>query len=159
VLQIDADKVEDILMKRFLLLLIGFLPLLIGYIQNHLMLTVFYDRVFPGVLVSIAMLVVWFLVGILSKKLINTKKAAVILMNVPALLVLLLIFLQEIVLGAFWLNNIGLATQIFYLPLIGVVSNLSRFLPQIGISLLSILAFLCMLGASYFGCTLAERRK
>ena len=144
-------------MKRIILLLIGFLPLLFGYIQNHLMMTIFFDRMTPVFLIGIAVLTIWFFIGMLSKIFANSKKEAVILINAPAFLVLLLILLQEVVLNAFWSNHLGIATQFFYLPLIGFTRYLSFIFPIITFSLLSVIAFICLLGASYLGRVVVEQ--
>ena len=146
-------------MKRVTLLLIGFLPLLFGIIQHHLMMTVFFDTLIPGSLIGIAVLVIWFFIGILSIKFVSSKKEAIIFVNAPAFLVLLLILFQEIVLNAFWRNNIGLGTQFFYLPLIGLTRHLSLIFPIGSFSNMSVLAFICLFGASYFGRVVVERRK
>ena len=145
------------IIKRAILVLIGFIPLLLfGYYLNHLLMTTFYYRDAPLSLIGVAIIAVWFVFGIISVKLVCSKIEAVLLLNTPAFIVLILVLFQEWVLTGFWLNQVGLATQMFYLPLVrfGMVISgvIPRFILPIGsFGIASAFAFLFMLGASYLG--------
>ena len=149
--------------NRAVLMLIGFFPLMLfGYYLHHLVLTTFYYREAPYFLIGVAVITVWFIFGIISVKLVGSKKEAVLLLNAPAFFVLLLVLYQEWVLSAFWLNQVGLATQMFYLPLVrfGFVMSgiLPRFILPIGsFGIASAFSFIFMFGASYLGRVAIER--
>ena len=149
--------------KRAVMMLIGFFPLMLfGYYLHHLVLTAFYYREAPFFLIGVAVIAVWFVFGIISVKLVGSKKEAVLLLNAPAFFVLLLVLFQEWVLSAFWLNQVGFATQMFYLPLVrfGLVISgiLPRFILPIGsFGIASAFSFIFMLGASYLGRATIER--
>ena len=149
-------------MKRIALLLMGFFPLLlIGYGLNHLIMTALYYNAVVYLLIGIAVLAVWFAFGMLSAKLTGSKKEAVLLLNAPAFLVLLLILVQELILRAYWMNIIGVATQMFYLPLLPLSFTLARVLPgvlMVGPWLASAIAFALLVGASCLGRRTAESR-
>lgn len=142
-------------MKKTWLILIGLLPFLVGYIQDHLMLTAFYTLRVPYGLISFLYLGLWCLLGFLVYPVLSSVKQAVVLTHIPAFAVLLLVLFQEIVLGHYWLNPIGSVTQMFYLPLISLVARITFFSPSI--PMIYIIAFLLMYGTFYFGCRL--RRK
>ena len=72
------------------------------------------------------------------------------------MLALVLIFLQEIVFRAYWPNYIGLATQLFYMPLGRLSFLLSFVLPLNSFALTSAVSLILLLGVSYFGRVSAE---
>ena len=113
-------------MKKFVLILEGIIPFFIGYGMNHLMMGPFYNMVLPYKLISIAFLIAWFFVGRYSYKFVSNRKVATILGNSVALIVLLLILYQEVILGQYWPNQVGIATQFYYLVLINIASVFTR---------------------------------
>ena len=151
--------------KRIALLFIGFLPLLLfGFYLNHLISTIYYYVAGPYFLFGVAVIAAWFAFGMISILLVESKKEAVIFLNAFALLILLLLLFQEWILGSMWQNQIGLATQMFYLPLIrfGFVMGdmLPRFiLPMSSFTIASAISFVFLVGASYLGRIVIESRK
>jgi len=144
--------------KRIILLLIGFVPLMLfGFYINHLIPTVFAYTAGLDLPISIAVLVVWFIFGMISVLLVSSKKEALLLLNAPAFLVLLLIFFQELILGHMWLNQIGIATQMFYLPLVLLGSIFGSLFPLVSFGIISAISFIFLLCASYFGRITSER--
>lgn len=138
--------------KRAALVAIGFFPLMLfGSYLHHLILTVFYDRMLPLFLIGVAVIAVWFVFGIISMRLVGSRREAVLLLNAPAFFVLLLVLFQEWVISRFWLNTIGLATQMFYLPLVRLGMVITTPLPLGSFGIASTFAFAFMLGASYLG--------
>jgi len=148
-------------MKRLILIVLGLVPLLVfGFSLNHLIMSVFFDVIPPFMLIGVTVLVVWFGFGLVSVKLEGSRKAAIVLLNAPAFVILILILLQELVFRSFWLNIVGFGTQMFYLPLIGLGSGLSAVLPGITtFSLICSIAFVLLLLSSFLGRTSAERMK
>ena len=143
-------------MKRIIPILIGFAPLPLGFLLNDLMI----NRDFlPPLLMGFLFLFAWFLFGMLSIKFVTRRKEAVLLLNTPAFLVLLLILFQEIILGRFFANIIGISSQFFYLPLMQLGAIIVRVTGVITISGSASVAFVLMLIASYLGRRVAERAK
>ena len=151
------------IIKRAFLVLIGFIPLLLfGHYLHHLLMTTFFYREAPFFLISVAVIAAWFVFGIISVKLVGSKKEAVLLLNASAFVVLMLILFQEWVLGSFWLNQVGLTTQMFYLPVVRLGFLISKVIPRFilpigSFGIASAFAFLFMLGASYLGRVIIER--
>jgi hypothetical protein len=137
-------------MKKMTLLSVGIIPFFIGYGMNYLMLDPFFYMVLPYELIGIAFLIVWFFVGRYSYKLVGTRKAATILGNSIAFIVLLLIIYQEYIHGQYWMNQVGLATQFYYLPLISLAFIFTRMFHTMPPSYIA--AFLMMCIVFYLGC-------
>ena len=114
-------------MKKLLLLLLGLLPLAFGYGLNALMLGACYDVALPYGWIGVGMLAVWFLFGMLSRPLGDSAFQAVLVAHVPALIALALLLYQEWFLGRCWLNVFGMATQMFYLPLVNLAAKIAFF--------------------------------
>ena len=149
--------------KRIVCLTLGFFPMqLFGYFVSHLILTVYYDVLPPHFFFGAAVISAWFIFGMISIFLVNSRKEAVLLLNLPAFLVLLIIMFQEWVLGIMWVNQFGLAIQHFYLPINRLGFVISRIVPRFILpvttwGIASAFSFICMAGASYFGRRLSER--
>jgi len=142
------------MMKKAWLVLAGLLPLLVGYLLNHLMMTVFYTVRLPYNLISLLYLALWCLLGFLMFPLAPSVKQGVLLAHIPACAAFLLILFQELVLGHYWINQIGLATQFFYLPLVSLAYMLTFFTSSM--SVVYLISFLLMIGAFYLGCSLGK---
>jgi hypothetical protein len=142
-------------MKKAILLISGLIPFLMGYLMNWSILTMFFDVNVPYALISIITLVIWGLLGYFLSGYSGTHKQTVILMNLPAFIVLILIAVQLLVFKAYWLNIIGLAVQIFYLPFL----NISFLLTSWSHSMLAayIAAFILMVAASSLGCYINKK--
>lgn len=145
-------------MKRIVLLVIGFLPLALGYLLNYL-LYAFPNTNFSVValIFSFALLITWFLFGKLSVKWIRSKHSAIIYLNLAAILTLLLILYQEIILRQYWPNLLGLSAQYFYLPLLTPAFLLTPMFHSVYSAY--ICAFILLLVASYIGRIVGERQK
>ena len=136
---------------------IGFFPLMLfGCYLHHLLLTAFFYVAVPAFFIGVAVIAVWFIFGMISVFFVSSTKEAVLLLNVPAFLVLLLLLFQAWVLESMWLNQIGFATQMFFLPLFNfgfvMAGILPRFiLPIVDPGVAGATAFIFMLVTSYFG--------
>jgi len=100
--------------KKIILPLVGFLPLLVGCFLNFL--TVSSYLVIPIWFFCATTLSILYLAGRFSVEIVDKRMEAVFLLNTPAFIILLLAFYQEIVLGRYWDNWVGLMTQFFYSP-------------------------------------------
>lgn len=137
-------------MKKSILILVGIAPFFMGYGMNYLMMGPFYNTVLPYKLIGIAFLIAWFFVGRYSYIFVSDKKLATLLGNSVALIVLVLILYQEVVLRQYWLNQIGMATQLYYLALINVASVFTRMFHTMSATYIT--AFLMMCMVFYLGC-------
>ncbi|MDK2951163.1 MAG: hypothetical protein PWQ77_828 [Kosmotogales bacterium] len=137
-------------MKKVVLFISGLIPFLMGYLMNWSMLTIFFDVNVPYALISVITLLIWGLLGYFLSGYSGAHKQTVILMNLPAFIVLILNAVQLLIFKAYWLNIIGLAVQIFYLPFL----NISFLLTSWSHSMLPayIVAFILMVAASSLGC-------
>ena len=104
-------------MKKIIILIAGFSPLLMGYILNMFVsqsngtnLDMAYD------FISIFFFLYW---GVLGFALCNFNRkmtSTLIVYNFPAAIVLILILIQELINKAYWNNEWSTVTQMFYLP-------------------------------------------
>jgi len=140
-------------MKRIIFLTIGSLPLPLGILLSYLALA---DQLLPIVLIGIGVLAFWFLVGLVSANFFRTREGAMLFLNLPALIMLILVLVQSLALQAFWLNPIGLATQYFYLPFLGI-SRFLGFFFTLSLHISAIFAFICMLITSFAGRLFGEQ--
>jgi len=140
-------------MNKLILLLIGIVPLLLGYLINYLM----FIGMMPLYIIYIAAWIIWFIAGMYSIKLIDKRIVSILILNIPAALFLLLVLYQEVVIGQYWLNIIGLLPQLFYSPFIYVGFRITPMFHQVFYAYIA--SFLCMLLVSFIGRFVGERRK
>lgn len=135
---------------------LGALPFVVGGIQNWYMLT-YMDSVLPYGMISVSFLLGWGCIAFLLKGNRQRTEKIVIFQNLIAVLNLLLIGVQELILHAYWMNIIGLWSQLFYLPMINLGSRITTWshsvFPAYAVS------FILMVGASFAGCKLRENLK
>ena len=140
-------------MKRLLLLLLGLVPFPLGWLVNWLMMNGS-SRWLPWYGVIFA--VIWFFLAYcffpFAKNLVET----VVLLNLPAAVVLILLAVQQIFFHSYWLNAAGAWTQIFYLPLVFLVTNSLWWTPSLLPSYC--IAFLLLVAVSLLGCVMRRRR-
>ena len=113
-------------MKRLLLILFGFIPLAIGWVMNWLIMS-FPNKVFPYALISIVFLALWALLGFIVFNFNETIKISLCLVHIPIFLALVLNLYQEIILGQYFGNLLGVCTQIFYLPILNISYTLTAW--------------------------------
>ena len=147
--------------SRIVLALISLLPLLFGFITNHLATTVWFYT-FPSGwywFMGIFFLLLWFVAGWASAKWVNSSKEALIYLNAVAGLVLILILYQEFIMGRYWWGWLGASTQFYYMTLAHIPNRLFRIIPvaTIRFSYICIVAFCIQLLASFLGRKIGER--
>ena len=101
-------------MKQLLRIVLGFLPLGVGFLQNAYMMARM-DTLPPLMLIALGTLLLWGLISYLT----FDGKSRVLSQT------LALVLVQELLLGHYWPNWAGVASQFFFLPLI----NLTGILP------------------------------
>ena len=107
--------------KAAVLFLVGLSPFLLGWLLSLGMTTIFAQMgAWFYIVVGLAVLTLWMVVsGTFGFK--GSKRGMALTMlciNLPALVVLVLLGVQELSLHAYWDNAVGLLTQFFYLPLL-----------------------------------------
>ena len=143
------------IIKKMTLILLGFIPLVIGFIMNSWILDN-PDSVLPLKLIGFIFLAFWVIVGFIGFKFERTLLKSVVIAHLPALIMLLLIMYQEVILGQFWSNLLGMATQFYYLPLVNISASVVGvfsflFSGMKGLGSASLIALLLMFAAYYVG--------
>ena len=111
-------------MKNLLRVLLGFVPLGIGYLQNAYMMA-HMDSLPPLKLIALGALLIWGLLCYVTADDKSRTFSQVLALNAASFLALALVLVQELLLGHYWPNSVGFASQFFFLPLI----NLTAILP------------------------------
>ena len=106
-------------MKRAILVAMGFLPMIPGFIINRQMMTEWTRQIPTGMLtrVGLAILLMWFAIGWMSDRLVKSRGEALLFLNVGAALSLVSYLIHDLVIGNFFTGILGLLTQWFYLPM------------------------------------------
>ena len=147
---------------RVVFVLLGLLPFAAGWFLDYLVMRDPYT--FPraaSILLGIGMLLIWFFLGLISKKFIKSAREAVLLLNAVAILMIALHAVQHFIVGAYFNNIVGLATQNFSLPMIALTRVLTTPMSFLVVSLfnMSFIGFGLMLLASGLGRAVGERQE
>lgn len=94
--------------------------------MNRLMM-MFPDTVPPTTIIGIIFLAFWGFLSFQAGKMEKDIKNAFFLLNGPALVVLFLLLWQEVIRQSYWKGILGVYTQLFYLPLIGIGFSFSSW--------------------------------
>ena len=143
-------------MKKALPILWGSILFPIGFIVNAFMMAGSVP-VAVYLALSMATLLLWFWGGTVCYGLTDNLWMALILGNLVPLIDLMLVLLQEIVLGGYWQNLFGFATQLFYLPMLSLSFSLTSMFSRLAPAY--IVAFLLMLLAFFLGAFMAKKRR
>ena len=139
-------------MKQLLRILLGFVPLGIGILQNAYM-TAHMDTLPPLKLIALGTLLIWGLFCYLTADSNSKARSQVLALNAANFLALVLVLVQELLVGHYWINAVGMASQLFFLPLI----HLAAFFPLHYIWLYDVVISLVLLLISKFACRLKTR--
>ena len=141
-------------LKRTTLIMTGLLPLFIGYIINHLMMTVWLYSFPGGILMAagLGIVALWFFAGAFSAKFFASNREAVLTLNAAAILVAAVMLLQPLVLGHIG-GVIGMTAQFFYLPLMRPAFALMALLPLpvAGMAMTTLISLGYLILASFLG--------
>ena len=135
-------------MKKLILFLLGFIPLVLGFLMNSWMMKN-QSSILPFNLIGIFSLAIWTFIGYKTYEVGKPLLESAIIVNLPAFLALLLNLVQEIILGRYWFNVFGVATQFFYLPLISLSSTFTFWSPYLWT--VYIVGFILMFVSYYMG--------
>ena len=146
-------------MKRYVLLLaLGLVPFCVGFIGDLLI------RILPvggvlALLISLILLILW---GYLAFRFSDDKRNAVLQalsLSAVGILMFVLILAQELSLGHYWLNIIGYASQIFFLPVLTVASGIVfSFSKSASMVPVYSVAICLMIAAALIGCLVKRKR-
>ena len=129
--------------KAAVLFLVGLSPFLLGWLLSLGMTTIFAQMgAWFYIVVGLAVLTLWMVVsGTFGFK--GSKRGM-------ALVVLVLLGVQELSLHAYWDNAVGLLTQFFYLPLLRLGAIVAMWTGQVFWFYFG--AFLLLVLSSWLGC-------
>lgn len=134
------------------LMILGLMPLGLGWLLNWYM-TIRPETFPPLFIIGVALLLVW---GYISWKM-NSKilcTGPVMLMQNGAAAVFLILVAIQSIQGAYWEGLLGVASQMFYMPMLyfGTV-----FFHGLGVFGVYFACFAFMMLASFIGCRIAEK--
>lgn len=144
-------------MKKVFALITGFTPFLIGYGLNLIVLKLGSEVALVFDIFTIMFFLYWGLLGFVLSKLTSSKVSTIVICHFPALLVLLLILIQELINKQYWINNLGVATQFFYLPTVRISSKITGFLSMHKMWETYIISFVLMIAVFYLGCYIRNK--
>ncbi|MPM24967.1 hypothetical protein SDC9_71456 [bioreactor metagenome] len=143
-------------MKKILLLFMGLLPFFLGLSMNALLMRNM-NLVLPYPLLGIAWLLLWGLLGCFTAGCAGSVKESSFLAHIIPLVVLLLLLYQELILGQYWFNLGGLATQLYYLPLLNIAFTLTAWAHRVWPAYIA--SFALMYAVFYWGGCIGKRRR
>lgn len=142
------------------LVLLGFMPLVIGYALNYAMLSwPLYGWKLN--IISVALLLLWGLLAYCAAAPGKSPAVQALLLCAFGILMLLLVLCQELVFGQYWPGVVGLSTQMYFLPLMSLSSSLLASVfhaPAITVWLCCVIVWACMFAVSCLGCRLKQKR-
>ena len=133
---------------------LGALPFALGGLLNWYMLT-HQGAFLLWSLGSVLFLLIWGGLGFLLNWKHDQAKKVTLFLNLIPLIVLLLVAVQELILGAYWGSFIGIWSQHFYLPLMGLGFIFTGWSSSVFPAY--VISFLLMVGTSFVGASLRER--
>lgn len=139
-----------------LLVILGLLPFAAGGVMNHSMMA-HPDTLPPFLLIGLLLLLGWGLISFFAVQRGGNIETVVLSLNAVAALVLILLGVQELILGAYWMNAAGAWTQFFYLPLLNFGFTLTPWSYSVFPAYAA--AFLLLAAASAFGSALGKRSR
>ena len=134
------------------LVLLGAMPLGLGWLLNWYMNL--HPETFPPMfIIGLAFLLAWgFASWKVNKKLLETG-TVMLAQHAVAAIMLVLVTIQLIT-GNYWVSYLGIASQMFFMPVLYVGAVFFNWAGTFGIYFAS---FLLMLLASFIGCKIAEK--
>ncbi len=139
------------MLKAIKLIGFGIIPMVVGFLLNWLMMLLpIYGIV--SILLAVVFLLLW---GYFAFKLSNSRQNSILqafLMCAFGLIMLALVLYQELAMGQYWINLMGFATQMFFLPCLSLASLVvSPFMDVIRVWPMYIVIWAAMFIASCIG--------
>ena len=139
-----------------LLVILGLLPFAAGGVMNHSMMA-HPDTLPPFLLIGLLLLLGWGLISFFAVRRGGSVETVVLSLNAVAALVLILLGVQELILGAYWMNAAGAWTQFFYLPLLNLGFTLTPWSHSVFPAYAA--SFILLAAASALGSLLGTRSR
>lgn len=137
---------------------IGILPLIVGFVMNYAILYLPIPG-FVSILLGLLFFALW---GYLSFKIADSNRNPIIqalILCVFGLLMLVLLLYQELIMGEYFANLIGFASQMFFLPFLSTISSIVvPFLNVITMSPIYVVVWIAMFIISCIGCLVKCRK-
>ena len=135
---------------------LGALPFALGGLLNWYMVTMDGAFLLLGIC-SAFFLVLWGLLGFLLNWRHDQTKRIMLFLHLVPLLMLILVAVQELIIGSYWNSLVGIWSQYFYLPMMGIGFLLTGWAQSVFPAY--VVCFLLMVGTAFVGASLRERRK
>ena len=134
------------------LILLGAMPLGLGWLVNWYMNL--HPETFPPMfIIGLAFLLAWGLASWkMNKKMLETGTVLLVKHAIAAIMLVLVTI--QLIMGNYWVSYLGIASQMFYMPVLYVGAVFFNWAGTFGIYFAS---FLLMLLASFIGCKIAEK--
>ena len=134
------------------LILLGAMPLGLGWLLNWYMNL--HPETFPPLfIIGLAFLLAWgFASWKMNKKMLET--GTVLLVKHASAAIMLVLVTIQLITGNYWVSYLGIASQMFFMPVLYVGAVFFNWAGTFGIYFAS---FLLMLLASFIGCKIAEK--
>lgn len=112
-------------MNKLKLFLFSISPFVIGYLLNYLITKLNWYGI-RILIFSIIFVLYWFFIGYKSYDYVKNIKQSILIGNSFAIISIILVLIQEIILKRYMLNIIGFLSQMYYLPIMGLISVILR---------------------------------
>lgn len=134
------------------LILLGAMPLGLGWLVNWYMNL--HPETFPPMfIIGLAFLLAWgFASWKMNKKMLETGTVLLVKHAIAAIMLVLVAI--QLIMGNYWVSYLGIASQMFFMPVLYVGAVFFNWAGTFGIYFAS---FLLMLLASFIGCKIAEK--
>ena len=134
------------------LILLGAMPLGLGWLVNWYMNL--HPETFPPLfIIGLAFLLAWgFASWKMNKKMLETGTVLLVKHAIAAIMLVLVTI--QLITGNYWVSYLGIASQMFFMPVLYVGAVFFNWAGTFGIYFAS---FLLMLLASFIGCKIAEK--
>ena len=148
-------------MKKCVPFFFGLIPLALGWLLNYLMNVSSLFSGITGLIIAIALLFFWGLLAYETNRMDRSSFTHAFKMNFIGLIMLVLVLIQELVLGSYWPNFIGVSSQFYFLPCLSVAFRIeglfSLFFSLMQIWFSYALVYVLMFAVSYIGSRLRRR--
>lgn len=141
---------------QILLVLVGCAPAALGLAMERYVIP-YISGFLPLKLVGIVFLLVTALIAFLGERYLKNTRQVVLLLALPAFADLVLLFIQRLVLRYYWPGMLGLLSQVFYEPLMFLVSSI--MFRSSSMAVLYMLCFLVLVLAILAGCKLSRKHR
>ena len=141
-------------MTNIKLIAFGFIPFLIGWAMEYVAQLSSYTTSLPVLLICVLTLAIWAAAAFLFRKTGTPMYKVILLMNFIGFIDLMLLGAQELIIGHYLFNEIGIWSQYFYMPVM-VPMVILLWLSSIPLFAIYCACFLSLVFASFIGCKCA----